>query len=80
VLDSLHDTFGKHVCPLTIPMVKDGTVVGAIDLIEETAHVFDANGRHSVEIIPEESKDAVEKYRDMLMEAVASTNEDLMMK
>ena len=80
VLDSLHDSFGKHICPLTIPMVKNGVVVGAIDLIEETAHVFDANGRHSVEIIPDESREAVEKYRDMLMEAVASTDEDLMMK
>ena len=80
VLDSLHDTFGKNVCPLTIPMVRGGEVVGAIDLIDQTAHVFDANGRHSVEMIPEESKEATAKYRDMLMEAVASTNEDLMMK
>ena len=80
VLDSLHETFGKHICPLTIPMVKNGEVTGCIDLIDETAHVFDANGRHSVEIIPEESREAVDKYRDMLMEAVASTDEDLMMK
>lgn len=80
VLDSLHETFGKNVCPLTIPMVRGGEVVGAIDLIDQTAHVFDANGRHSVEMIPDESKEASAKYRDMLMEAVASTNEDLMMK
>ncbi|MBR6679908.1 MAG: elongation factor G [Clostridia bacterium] len=80
VLDDLHLTFGKNVCPLTIPMVKDGVVTGCIDLIDESAHVFDANGRHSVEIIPEESKEAVAKYRDMLMEAVASTDEELMMK
>ena len=80
VLDDLHATFGKNICPLTIPMVKDGVVTGCIDLIDETAHVFDNNGRHSVEIIPDESKEAVEKYRDMLMEAVASTDEDLMMK
>jgi len=80
VLDSLHETFGKHVCPLTIPMVKDGVVKGCIDLIDKTAHVFDNNGRHSVEIIPEESIEAVEKYRDMLMEAVASTDENLMEK
>ncbi len=80
VLDDLHVTFGKHICPITIPMVKDGVVTGCIDLIDESAHVFDANGRHSVELIPDESKEAVVKYRDMLMEAVASTNEDLMMK
>ena len=80
VLDALHETFGKHVCPLTIPMVKDGVVVGAIDLIDQSAHVFDNNGRHSIELIPAESQEAVDKYREMLMEAVASTNEDLMMK
>lgn len=80
VLDDLHVTFGKHVCPLTIPMVKDGVVTGCIDLIDQTAHVFDDNGRHSVEIIPAESEEAVAKYRDMLMEAVASTDEELMMK
>ena len=80
VLDSLHTTFGKHICPLTIPMVKDGEVKGCIDLIDQSAHVFDDNGRHSVEIIPEESKEAVERFRDMLMEAVASTDEALMEK
>ena len=80
VLDDLHTTFGKHICPITIPMVKDGEVKGCIDLIEQIAHVFDNNGRHSVEIIPEESKEAVEKFRDMLMEAVASTDEALMEK
>ena len=80
VLDSLHDTFGKNICPLTIPMVKDGEVKGCIDLIDQIAHVFDVTGRHSVEIIPEESMEAVAKYRDMLMEAVASTDEELMMK
>jgi len=80
VLDSLHEKFGKAVCPITIPMVKNGEVVGAIDLIDKTAHVFDKNGRHSVEIIPDESMEATEKYRDMLMEAVASTDEALMEK
>ena len=80
VLDSLHEKFGKTVCPLTIPMVKDGVVVGAIDLIEQIAHVFDKAGKHSVEIIPEESREAADKYRDMLMEAIASTDEDLMAK
>ncbi len=80
VLDDLHDTFGKNICPLTIPMVKDGEVRGCIDLIDQTAHVFDDNGRHSVELIPAESAEAVEKYRDMLMEAVASTDESLMEK
>ena len=80
VLDSLHEKFGKNICPLTIPMVKDGKVLGAIDLIKQEAHVFSDKGQHSVQPVPAENEEAMEKYRDMLMEAVASTDEDLMMK
>ncbi len=80
VLDALHDKFGKMICPITIPMVKDGAVVGAIDLVGLEAHVFDNDGRHSIETIPEESLEATEKYRDMLLEAIAGTDEHLMNK
>ncbi len=80
VLDALHDRFGKKICPITIPMVRDGSVVGAIDLVDMEAHVFDKDGHHSVDIIPEESKEAAEKYREMLLEAIAATDEDLMAK
>ena len=80
VLDSLNEKFGKSICPLTIPMVKDGKVLGAIDLIKQEAHVFSEKGQHSVQPVPAENEEAMSKYRDMLMEAVASTNEDLMMK
>ena len=80
VLDALHEKFGTKICPLTIPMVKGGTVVGAIDLIDQKAHVFDKSGKHTTEEIPAECSGDVEKYREMLMEAVAGTNEDLMMK
>ena len=80
VLDALHDKWGKKICPLTIPMVHNGEVVGAIDLVDMDAHVFDKNGTHSIHPIPEESMEAAEKYHDMLLEAVASANEDLMDK
>ena len=80
VLDSLHEKFGKNICPLTIPMVQDGKVLGAIDLIKQEAHVFNDKGQHSIQPVPAESVEAMGKYRDMLMEAVATTDEDLMMK
>ena len=80
VLDSLHEKFGKNICPLTIPMVQGGKVLGAIDLIKQEAHVFNDKGQHSIQPVPAESVEAMEKYRDMLMEAVATTDEDLMMK
>ena len=80
LLDALHEQFGRSVCPITIPMVQGGEVRGAIDLVDMEAHTFDAQGHHHVQPIPDESKDAVEKFREMLLEAVAGTSEDLMNK
>jgi len=79
-LNSLHETFGRSICPITIPMVKDGEVRGAIDLVHMEAHSFDEKGTHHVLPIPEESGEAVEEFREMLLEAVAGTSEDLMNK
>ena len=80
LIDALHDRFGKSVCPITITMVKDGEVVGAIDLVDMEAHRFDDQGHHSIHEIPEESMEAANKYRDMLLEAIATTDEELMAK
>ena len=80
VLDALHEKFGKNVCPLTIPMIDNGKVIGGIDLVKQEAHVFNDKGQHSIAPIPAESMEAVDKYRAMLMEAVATTSDDLMNK
>ncbi len=80
ILDALHDKWGKKICPLTIPMVKDGEVVGAIDLVDMESHVFDDAGHHSIHPIPEESLEAANKYHEMLLEAIASADEKLMEK
>jgi len=80
LLNGLNDRFGRSICPITIPMVSDGEVKGVIDLIAMEAHSFDEKGTHHVLPIPEESMAAVEEFREMLLEAVAGTDEDLMNK
>lgn len=80
VLNALNDQFGRSICPITIPMVSDGTVKGAIDLVHMEAHSFDEKGTHHVLPIPEENMDSVNEFRDMLLEAVAGTSEELMNK
>jgi len=80
VLDALHEQFGRKICPITIPMIKDGEVCGALDLVDIEAHAFDDKGQHHVLPIPDESKESFEHFREMLLEAVAGTNEDLMDK
>ncbi|MBQ8742486.1 MAG: elongation factor G [Clostridia bacterium] len=78
VFDSLSDTFGKAICPVLIPAHDKGAFINLLDLKK---YVYDgATGKHTEgEINPEYMK-RVETYRDKLMEAVAATNDDLMMK
>ena len=80
ILDALHEKFGRKICPLTIPMIKDGEVCGALDLVDTEAHVFDNKGQHSVVPVPEESKESFDHFHEMLLEAIAGTNEELMEK
>ncbi len=80
LLNALHEEFGRSICPVTIPMVLNGEVRGAIDLISREAHTFDDKGTHTIVPIPEESMEAVEEFREMLLEAVAGTSEELMNK
>ena len=78
VFDSLAETFGKTICPVLIPAYDKGSFINLLDLKK---YVYDANtGKHTEGEINPEYKNRVEKYRDKLMEAVAVTDEELMMK
>ncbi len=80
VFDQLSEAFGKSICPLLIPMVENGAVVGFINLIDLKTYVYNKQGTHEEGTIPEEYNDVVEKYRDLLLEAVAETSDELMEK
>ena len=76
VLDALTEQFGNALCPVTIPGGEDLI----IDLANMQAHIADAKGKDSVKDIPDSVKSLASKYRDKLMEEVAGTDEELMMK
>ena len=77
LLDSLHDTFGGSVCPIFIPVTTSGSFVNLVDLKK---YDFDAKGNASVSDVDAGLLSKVEKYREELFEAIASTDEELMMK
>ena len=77
VLDALIDNFGKTICPIIIPRVEGDKVTGFINLIEKNAYVYDSKtGDRTVSEIPAGYEDVVEKYRDKLLEAVATSTPD----
>ncbi|MCI8332011.1 MAG: elongation factor G [Clostridiales bacterium] len=80
IFKQLKEVFGVSICPLLIPMVENGQVTGFLNLINNVTHVYDKSGAHTEGAIPEEFKATAAEYRDMLLEAIAQTSDELMEK
>ena len=82
VLDMMRDRLHANPVPLQLPIGKEMTFRGIIDLLNMEADVYyDELGKDvRVEPIPEDMVELAEQYRAELVEAVASTDEVLMEK
>ena len=82
VLEMIHQRLRANAVPIQLPIGKDMTFKGIIDLMTMEADVYyDELGKDMrVEEIPADMKELAEEYRDKMVEAIASTDDDLMMK
>jgi elongation factor G len=82
VIDMMKTRLGAHPVPIQLPIGFEDTFVGIVDLIEMTAIVYtDDLGKTSEETaIPDDMKEQAELYRQNLLDAVAESDDDLMMK
>jgi elongation factor G len=79
VFDLLREAFGKDVIPVHIPIGKEASFSGVVDVLTKKAYKFE-NGE-AVEIpVPADLLGAMEKYRDMLIEEVVEIDEKLLEK
>jgi elongation factor G len=78
----LKERLKANAVPIALPIGKEETFKGIVDLIEMHAKVhYDDLGKDvRTEEIPEDLKEMAEKYRAELIEAVAEQDEELMMK
>ena len=80
VLDQMKEMFGTSVVPIQYPIGKESDFNGIINVISKTALVYNAKtSKMETSEIPEDLKDKVEECKQMVMEAVAETDEELMM-
>ncbi|SEG11200.1 elongation factor G [Caloramator fervidus] len=82
VIQMMKDRLGAKPVPIQLPVGKEDTFKGVVDLIKNEAIIYvDDLGTQAEETeVPEDMKDLVEEYRSQLIEAVAETDEELMMK
>jgi elongation factor G len=84
-LDMLKSRLGAHAVPLQIPIGREDQFRGLVDLIEETALVWDENdetlGKEYKKVpIPADLADSVKEYREKMIEALAEVDDHLMEK
>ena len=82
VVDMMKARLGATPIPLQLPIGSEETYLGMVDLVEMKAIVYtDDLGKTSEQAdIPEDMKDAVDEYRQLLLDTVAESDDDLMMR
>ncbi|MBQ7935815.1 MAG: elongation factor G, partial [Clostridia bacterium] len=82
VVGMMKDRLKCNAVPVQLPIGFEDTFRGIVDLIEMNAEVYyDDQGKDfRAEPIPEDMKEKAQEYHDALIEAVAETDEELMMK
>ena len=81
VVDMIHARLRANAVPIQLPIGKDMTFRGIVDLMTMEADVYyDEMGKDMrVEEIPADMIDLANEWREKMVEAIATTDEDLMM-
>ena len=81
VLDMIHDRLKCNAVPIQLPIGKEETFKGIIDLVEMDADIYyDEMGKDMrVEEIPADMMELAQEYRTKLLDACADIDEEIMM-
>ena len=81
-VSTLHDRLQANAHPIQLPIGSEDSFSGIIDLVRMKAEIYtnDLGTDILEEDIPAEYVDQANEYREKLIEAVAETDEELMMK
>ncbi|MBE7064928.1 MAG: elongation factor G [Ruminococcaceae bacterium] len=82
VVDMIKTRLGANAVPITLPIGKEDTFTGIIDLVKMEAHIYEGELGEKVTVteIPADMIELAEQYRGEMLEAIASEDEELMMK
>ena len=80
VLNMVHERLTCNAGPIQLPIGKEESFRGIVDLVEMNARVFydDLGKDMRTEEIPEDMRDLAAEYRDKLLEAVSDFDEEIM--
>ena len=79
VLDMVHERLKCNAVPIQLPIGKEETFKGIVDLVDMNARVFydDLGKDMRTEEIPEDMRDLAAEYRDKLLDAVSEFDDEI---
>ncbi len=78
-LDSIKTLFNVSPVPIIIPVGKGNELVGVINLMRKKLYTYkDDSGKSKEEDVPEQYMDLLNKYRNIMVEAIVENDEVLM--
>ncbi|NLP16425.1 MAG: elongation factor G [Clostridiales bacterium] len=82
VINMIKTRLGKNPVAIQLPIGKEDTFVGIIDLFEMKAYYYNDDKGEDISIteIPDDMKELAEEYRSIMIEAICDTDDDLMEK
>ena len=82
VIEMIHQRLRANAVPIQLPVGKEMTFRGIVDLMNMEADIYydDLGQDVRVEPIPEDMIDLAQEWREKMVEAIASTDDELMMK
>jgi elongation factor G len=81
-ISMMKDRLKANAVPIQLPIGKEDTFVGMVDLVSMKAEIYKDDLGQDIEIteIPEDMVEMAKEYREMLIEAISEYDETLMMK
>ena len=82
VTEQVKNVLGAQPLIMTLPIGREDTFVGVVDLLSEKAYVWDDSGlpeNYKVTDIPADMLDDVAMYREQLIETAVEQDDDLLM-
>ena len=79
VLDMVHERLKCNAVPIQLPIGKEETFKGIVDLVDMNARVFydDLGKDMRTEEIPEDMRELAAEYRDKLLDAVSEFDDEI---
>lgn len=80
VVEKLTDLYGKKIAPFHIPIRENEKFVGFVNVVKMAGRRFTTASNYTECEIPDYCQENLSKFREVLLDAVAETSEELMDK